>query len=174
MKIPVMLPYIDPDIGKGFYINWANQMVTYVYIYAVIIPATERIRRYQDILHRHRDILQYTEIFSKKHALQFQNLILQMIDFDKFVSALAQKVSWWKYDVVILGFFLTSLSWASNTASSFSVFRNTFDFFIFNGKNMLFMEYSVNKAIRCLYAGWLDYRYSERSEILTVQNSYRI
>lgn len=28
-----------------------------------------------------------------------------------------------------------------------SVFRNTFDVFIFNGKNILFLEYSVNKVI---------------------------
>lgn len=100
MIIPVILPYIDPDTKKGFYINLANQMVTCVYG-TVIIPATELITCVlkntvtstaaiiENSLQEFEDSLQHTTIFSNKHALQFQNLILKMIDFDKYVSASA-------------------------------------------------------------------------------------
>lgn len=100
MIISVILPFIDPDTKTGFYINLANQMVTCVYG-AVIIPATELITCVlkktasataaiiENSLQEFGDSLQHTAIFSNKHALQFHNLILKMIDFDKFVSALA-------------------------------------------------------------------------------------
>lgn len=97
MIIPVILPFVDPDTQNGFYINLANQLVTCVYG-VIIIPGTEMVTCIlkntisasaaiiENVLLEFEEMLQKSTEFSSKRSWQFQNMILQIMDFDRLVK----------------------------------------------------------------------------------------
>lgn len=96
MIIPVVLPFIDPETKYGFYINLGNQLVSCAYG-LIIIPGTELMTCVlkntisvtaaviQNSLLEFDNLVQQNEAFSMEYAQGFQNIILKILDFDKFV-----------------------------------------------------------------------------------------
>lgn len=97
MIVPVILPFIDPDTVTGFYINLTNQLFT-CFCGLIIIPGCEVISCIlknnclsiaaviENGLTEFKDLLINEKKFCDKHAYQFRNIILQILDFDKYVQ----------------------------------------------------------------------------------------
>lgn len=97
MIIPVVLPFIDPDTKNGFYINSASQMFCLA-LGAVIVPGTEIMTCVlkntisamaaivEDSLLELGKNLEIDEQFSDLRVYQFRNIVVQILDFDRFDS----------------------------------------------------------------------------------------
>lgn len=94
--IPVILPFVDPETEHGFYINFCYQIVSCVYG-LILIPGSELITQ----ILKNNILVTATVIensfegfgrqleddmkFSLAHTLELRNILLKIIDFNRFV-----------------------------------------------------------------------------------------
>lgn len=95
MIIPVIIPFIDPDTDNGFYINLANQLINGA-VGLIVIPGCELVTcvmknnvsataaMIENGLAELKSSLETEKKFSNENDWQFQNIILQTMDFDRF------------------------------------------------------------------------------------------
>lgn len=95
MIIPVLLPFVNIETQNGFYINLANQLVTCGYG-VIIIPGTELITCVlknavsvtaaviRNSTLEFSNEMQKNNTFSTQHTYNFRNIILKILDFDRF------------------------------------------------------------------------------------------
>lgn len=97
MIVPIILPFFDPDSQSGIYMNLVNQLVFCAYG-AIIIPGTELVtcvlknavsvtaHVIENALIEFDDSLQQSTEHSSEQLLKFRNIILRILDYDKFVT----------------------------------------------------------------------------------------
>lgn len=97
MMIPVILPLIDPETERGFYINLGSQMISSTFG-AIGVPAIEVVTCVmkntistlaaitEDSLTELKNCLEYDKNFTGERDWQFQNIIMKILDFNRFDS----------------------------------------------------------------------------------------
>lgn len=95
--IPVILPFIDPETEIGFIMNLINQSIL-CSGGAFIVPGAElticmvknnilvTAAVIENAITEYQLLLLEDKKFSNKHALQFKNIISQILDFNRFES----------------------------------------------------------------------------------------
>lgn len=95
MIIPVILPFIDPETEMGFYINLISQLICLA-LGSLGIPSIEVITCIlrntislstaiiEDSLNELKNSLERDGNFSIEHAWQFRNIIIKILDFNRF------------------------------------------------------------------------------------------
>lgn len=95
MIIPIILPFIDPATDNGLAINVVNQLV-HCFCGVFIIPGTELITSVlknnisalaaviDNSFVEFDRLLEEDKQYTKKHDLHFRNVILKVLDFDRF------------------------------------------------------------------------------------------
>lgn len=95
MIIPVILPFIDPETNRGFFINLICQLITSTYG-AILVPAIEvvtcilknAIFTYaviiEDSLIELKNALELHRNFTDEFAWKFRNIIIKISDFNRF------------------------------------------------------------------------------------------
>lgn len=95
MMFPIILPFIDPETDTGFLINVVNQMIS-VLIGTVVIPGVELITCVlknnitataaviENSLIEFQNSAKTGEHFSTEWACEFRNIIMKILDFDRF------------------------------------------------------------------------------------------
>lgn len=97
LMVPVIIPFVDSDTKNGFYFNLANQLLI-LGGGIFIVPGTELVIcfiRNNLIATAHvikTAICEFDESlvthkkFSRNHISQWRNILLQILDFDRFDS----------------------------------------------------------------------------------------
>lgn len=98
MIIPDLLPFIDAETQRGFYINLANQLVTCLYgvkiisgteLFTCILKNTTCATAIIESSILDFDfMMQEINEFSMKKSYEFGNIILKILVFDRLISGL--------------------------------------------------------------------------------------
>lgn len=95
MFFPVILPFIDPDTKRGFYINIASQSLTCAGA-LFIVPGCEEViciskinvlaiaAVIQNELMDLRKSIEHNKQYLNEYNYQFRNLVLQIQDYNRF------------------------------------------------------------------------------------------
>lgn len=107
MIIPVLLPFIDPETDNGYYINLASQLFACMFG-VIIIPTVEQVTVIvknnllalvaviECNIDAFKSSLEVDEEYSAKHISDFRNIILQILDFNRYVGDFTE-LFYWKY-----------------------------------------------------------------------------
>lgn len=102
MIIPIILPFIDPDTQNGFYLNFVYQISTDCFGVLIVVgcelvscfvannvKVTAHVTR--NSLSEFDDLIKKDKRFTKKHSIRFRNILLQMLDFQRFANFHSKK-----------------------------------------------------------------------------------
>ena len=99
MILPVILPFVEPDTTIGFYTNFANQACGCL-VGALVVPGCELVfcvlinnvsliaAVIENSIEEFRNQIEMCQRFSEQCNWQFRNIILKVLDFDRFVHFL--------------------------------------------------------------------------------------
>lgn len=98
MFFPILLPFTDPETDSGFTINLINQLIS-VLLGTFVIPGTEIVTCIlknnvtataaviKNSLLEFKSMVRKEKHFSIKCAWEFRNIILKILDFDRFETS---------------------------------------------------------------------------------------
>lgn len=106
MMFAIILPFIDPETDTGFTINLTNQMIS-VLLGSFVIPGTELLTCIlknnvtaiaaiiENLLMEFQSLAEADKKSSIEWACEFRNIIMKILDFDRFAFQ-------WLFNIVIL------------------------------------------------------------------------
>lgn len=95
----IILPFIDPETEMGFLINYVNEMIS-VLVGLPVVPGTEIVTCVlknnvtataaviENSILEFQSLVETEENFSTKCAFELRNIILKILDFDRFGYAI--------------------------------------------------------------------------------------
>lgn len=94
MILPVILPFIDPDTDSGFFINYADQVITCMFG-SCVIPGTELLTcvlknnvmaaaiAIENSIIELKVRMMMNQDFTQEFVNEFRNIILRILDYDR-------------------------------------------------------------------------------------------